>query len=183
MTTTNCSSVGYLISARKNCLVSLILKLSIDLILAFHRKLFGSTDLSGLISSAFKDITKIPSNSQLFDFIGYRKYLMILQLCSYGFTWDSKRWLLYLLAPSSLLPPSLRLAGTVKLQIVETMIEPLSYSHNTTSDLRVTTPVTTISSVFKENSSAIFEENISVIFKHIPETKNPIVRNWWFSGL
>ena len=80
MTTTNCSSVGYLISARKNCLVSLILKLSIDLILAFHRKLFGSTDLSGLISSAFKDITKIPSNSQLFDFIGYRKYLMILQL-------------------------------------------------------------------------------------------------------
>ena len=44
------------------------MKLSIDLILAFHRKLFGSTDLSGLISSAFKDITKIPYNSQLFDY-------------------------------------------------------------------------------------------------------------------
>ena len=146
MTTTNCSSVGYLISARKNCLVSLILKLSIDLILAFHRKLFGSTDLSGLISSAFKDITKIPSNSQLFDFIGYRKYLMILQLCSYGFTWDSKRWLLYLLAPSSLLPPSLRLAGTVKLQIVENdwrywAIVALQYQ------LRFTTRVNTIFSI------------------------------------
>ena len=74
MTKKNCSSVRYLIWARKNCLVSLILKLSIDLILAFHTKLFGSRDLSGLISSAFKDITKIPFNSQLFDFIGYRKY-------------------------------------------------------------------------------------------------------------
>lgn len=89
MTKKNCSSVRYLIWARKNCLVSLILKLSIDLILAFHRKLFGSTDLSGLISSAFKDITKIPYNSQLFDYwiSEISDDIADWSLC---FTWDSR---------------------------------------------------------------------------------------------
>ena len=93
MWTENCSSVSYiryLISARKNCLVSLILKLSIDLILAFHRKLFGSTDLSGLISSAFKDITKIPYNSQLFEYWISEISDDIAAQPSPGFSWDSE---------------------------------------------------------------------------------------------
>ena len=91
--------------------------------------MFGSTDLSGLISSAFKDITKIPYNSQLFDYWISEISGDIAAQPSPGFSWDSEMIVTF----TDTLSP----VGTVQLEIVEKMIdvtEPLSHN-NTTSDL------------------------------------------------
>ena len=93
--------------------------------------MFGSTDLSGLISSAFKDITKIPYNSQLFDYWISEISGDIVALPWLYFR-DSKMILIF---TDTLLP-----AGTVQLEIVEKMIdvtEPLWHYNSTTSDLPV----------------------------------------------
>ena len=95
--------------------------------------MFGSTDLSGLISSAFKDITKIPYNSQLFDYwISEISDDIAAQPQPWLYFRDSKMILVF---TDTLLP-----AGTVQLEIVEKMIdvtEPLWHYNSTTSDLPV----------------------------------------------
>ena len=95
--------------------------------------MFGSTDLSGLISSAFKDITKIPYNSQLFDYgISEISDDIAAQPQPWLYFRDSKMILIF---TDTLLP-----AGTVQLEIVEKMIdvtEPLWHYNSTTSDLPV----------------------------------------------